>query len=77
MSLLLHAYLLERYGVRMTVRDMARELEIAENTIFNKIAAGNFPVATSIDMGKRVCDVRDFAAYLDTVRPRENHANQS
>lgn len=69
MSLLLHAYLLERYGPRMTVKDMAKELEIAENTVYNRVAAGDFPVVTYMDMGKRVCDVRDFIAYLDKVRP--------
>lgn len=68
MSLLHEAIIAEKYGLRLTVEQMAEALNLARNTIYNQIAAGTFKVRTYVDGGKRYCDYRDLAAYLDQVR---------
>ena len=68
MSLLHEAIIAEKYGLRLTVEQMADALNLARNTIYNQIAAGTFKVPTYVDGGKRFCDYRDLASYLDRVR---------
>lgn len=70
MSLLTQAYLLEKYGPRLTVAQLAEVVGSAEQTIYNKCAKGTFPVLTYVDGGKRFADYRDVAKYLDDCRER-------
>jgi hypothetical protein len=68
MSLLHEAIIAEKYGLRLTVDQMADALGLARNTIYNQIAQGTFRVRTYVDGGKRFADYRDLAKYLDEVR---------
>ena len=68
MSLMHEAIIAEKWGLRLTVDQMAETLGIARNTIYNQIAAGKFKVPTYVDGGKRYADYRDLAAYLDQHR---------
>lgn len=68
MSLLHEAIVAEKFGLRLTVEQMAQALGLAKNTIYNQIAQGVFKVPTYVDGGKRFCDYRDLARYLDEVR---------
>lgn len=68
MSLLHEAIVAEKYGLRLTVDQIADALGLARNTIYNQIAQGTFKVKTYVDGGKRYADYRDLAAYLDEVR---------
>ena len=68
MSLLHEAIITEKYGLRLTVDQMADALGLARNTIYNQIAQGTFRVKTYVDGGKRFADYRDLAKYLDEVR---------
>lgn len=68
MSLLTQAYLLEKYGVLLTVDDLAEETGNAVSTIYNKIAAKTFPIPTRLEEGKRVAHYQDAAAYFDSLR---------
>ncbi len=68
MSLLHEAIIAEKYGLRLTVDQMADALGLARNTIYNQIAQGTFRVKTYVDGGKRFADYRDLAKYLDEVR---------
>ena len=70
MSLLHEAIIAERYGLRLTVEQLADALNLATNTVRNQIANGTFKVPTYVDGGKRWTDYRDLAAYLDSVRSR-------
>jgi transcriptional antiterminator len=70
MSLLHEAIIAEKYGLRLTVDQIADALGLARNTIYNQIAQGNFRVKTYVDGGKRYADYRDLAAYLDEVSGR-------
>lgn len=67
MSLLTQAYLLEKYGPRLTMDQLAEVLGIAVNTIYNQASAGTFKVPTYLD-GRRYADYRDVAQHLDDCR---------
>ena len=69
MSLLHEAIVAEKYGLRLTVDKLGEALCLAPQTIYNKIAKGEFMVPTYVDGGKRYSDYRDVAAYLDSCRP--------
>lgn len=68
MSLLHEAIIAEKYGLRLSVDQIADALGLARNTIYNQIAQGTFRVKTYVDGGKRYADYRDLAAYLDEAR---------
>jgi len=70
MNFLLFAYLLEKHGPRLTMDQLAAELGLARNTVYNQVAAGSFPVATYVEGGKRWADARDVSSYLDACRAR-------
>ena len=69
-SLLTQAYLLESYGPRLTVEQLASVLHMARNTVYNQVASGTFAVSTYVDGNKRFADYRDVATYLDHCRER-------
>lgn len=68
MSLMIQAYLLEKYGPRLDAKDMADLLEVEPKTIYNKISANTLGIKTYSDGGKTWADIRDVAAYLDSLR---------
>ncbi len=70
MSLLTQAYLLEKYGPRLTIEQLAEELDMTKGTIYNQVSAGTFPIPTYVDGNKRFSDMRDVAKYLDDCRER-------
>ena len=70
MSLLTHAYLLETYGLRLGVKELAKVIGCAPATVHNQVSAGTFPVKTYVDQNKRWADYRDVAEYMDSVRER-------
>lgn len=70
MSLLTQAYLLERYGPRLTVEQLAEALQIGKSTIHNRIGKETFEIPTYLDCNTRFADVRDVATYLDACRER-------
>jgi hypothetical protein len=70
MSLMLTAYLLERYGPRLGTDELAQVLGIAPRTLENKLYRGEVPLPTYKDQGKVWADCRDVAEYLDECRKR-------
>lgn len=68
MSLLHEVLVAEKYGLRLTVEQLADALGLARNTIYNQLAKGTFGIKTYLDGGKRFADYRDLAAYLDQQR---------
>jgi len=68
MSFLSQAYLLERYGPRLNMQDLAKVLGIAHGTLRNRQSAGTLKVPTYVDGGTRFADYRDVAEYLDSCR---------
>lgn len=68
MSLLTQAYLLEHYGPRLNLDQLAAVLGISKNTIYNQVSAQTFPVPTYVDGNKRFADYRDVSTYIDKCR---------
>jgi hypothetical protein len=68
-SLLQQAYLLEKYGLRLGVPQLAEVLGVKEQTVYHGISNGTLGIVTYVDGKKRWADVRDVAAYFDAVRP--------
>ena len=62
MSLLTQAYLLERYGPRLSLDDLVETLDVAKNTIYNQRAQKAFPVKTYIEGNKVYADYDDCVA---------------
>lgn len=70
MSLLTTAYLLERYGPRLGMSEIAEVLGMSTGTLHNRIYRGQIELLTYMDGGKRYADARDLASYLDAMRAR-------
>lgn len=70
MSLMLTAYLMERYGPRLGTDELAEVLGISPRTLGNKIYRGEVPLPVYKDQGKTWADCRDVAEYLDACRAK-------
>jgi hypothetical protein len=70
MSLMLQAYLLERYGPRLGTDQLAEVLGISVKTLGNKLYRDEVPIVTYKDQGKVWADCRDVAEYLDACRAK-------
>lgn len=68
MSLITQAFIVEHYGLRLTVEQLAEVLSLAKPTIYNQLSAGTFPIKTYLDGGKRYADYRDVAEHLEACR---------
>lgn len=60
--------MIEKYGPRMNMTQLAAMMEIAETTLYNQISAGTCPIPTYREGKARFADVRDVAKYLDDAR---------
>lgn len=70
MSLMLQAYLLEKYGPRLGTEELAEVLGMSPRTLGNKLYRNEVPVPTYKDSGKVWADCRDVAEYLDACRAK-------
>ena len=69
-SLMTQAIIADKFGLRLTMDQLATVLGMARNTIYNQIVAGTFPVPTYLEGKTRWADYRDVAAYFDACRAR-------
>lgn len=67
MSLVTQAFIVERYGLRLSVEQLAEALGITKQAVYNQVSAGTLPVKTYVDGGKRWCDYRELARHLDEM----------
>jgi predicted DNA-binding transcriptional regulator AlpA len=67
MKLLTQAYILENYGVRLTMPQLARLLEMSEGTIRNQVSAETFPIPTYKEGASRYAAYDAVADYLDKM----------
>ena len=70
MSLVTQMIVVERYGARLNVEQLAHLLGLTKVAIYNQISAEKFPIPIYKDAGKTFADYRDVAAYLDDCRER-------
>ncbi|MBK7236371.1 MAG: hypothetical protein IPI02_12365 [Sterolibacteriaceae bacterium] len=57
----------ERYGLRLSVKELAELTKLTEGTVRNQISAQTFPIPTYNEGGKRWAAYQDVAAYLDQM----------
>ncbi|QBQ98193.1 hypothetical protein [Paraburkholderia pallida] len=67
MNLLTRAYILEKFGVRLSVPQLAQLLSMAEGTVRNQISAEIFPIATYKEGSARFAPYEAVAEYLDSM----------
>lgn len=68
MSLMIQAYLLEKYGPRLNMEQLAELLGIKPGTLYNQVSGGTCSVRTYVDGGRRWADIRDVAEAFDRMR---------
>lgn len=68
MSLVTQAFIVERYGLRLSIEQLAAVLGITKGALYNQISAGTCPVKTYLDGGKRWADYVHVAEHLDACR---------
>lgn len=68
MSLLTQAYLLDKYGPRLDIGQLAEVLGVTKPSLYNQISLGTCPVKTYMHGGKRWADYRDVAQSFDELR---------
>jgi hypothetical protein len=68
MSLITQAFVVERYGMRLNMEQLAEVLGIAKASLYNQLSAGTCPVKTYLDGGKRYADYQHVAEHLDACR---------
>jgi predicted DNA-binding transcriptional regulator AlpA len=62
------AIIVDKYGLRLTIEQLADAMQIAKSTIYNQVAKGTFPIPTYVEGGKRYAAYQDVAEYLDGCR---------
>lgn len=67
-SLVTQMFVVEKYGLRLDVSQLAQVLGITPGTVLNRISANTFDIPTYIDNGKRYADYRDVAEHFDRIR---------
>lgn len=67
---LLQAMLLERFGPRLTMAQLAGVLGVTSQSLYNMVSENRAPVRTYTDVGRRWADVRDVARHLEECRSR-------
>ncbi|RKE24373.1 hypothetical protein B0G76_8258 [Paraburkholderia sp. BL23I1N1] len=67
MTLLTRAFILERYGVRLTMGQLAALLAMSEGTIRNQVSAETFPIPTYKEGAARYASYDAVAEYLDKM----------
>lgn len=68
MSLLAQMVLADKYGMRLDMEQLAKELDMRKGTLMNKVSDKTLGIKTYMDGGKRWADVRDVAAHYDRKR---------
>ena len=71
MSLSTQFWLLETYGPRLTMDELAKVLKRERQTIYNQISANTFEIATYKLRGERFADYRDVAKHFDDSRAEQ------
>lgn len=67
MTLLTRAALLDKYGFRLTVEQIADVLGLSTGHVANLISRGRFPVRTYRDGGRRFASYEAVAEYLEKL----------
>jgi predicted DNA-binding transcriptional regulator AlpA len=66
MSLVTQMIVAEKFGIRLSMEQLADALGITKASVYNQTSAGTCPVPTYLDGGRRWADYRDVSDHLDT-----------
>jgi hypothetical protein len=55
----------DRYGIRLTIEQLAQLLDITPHTVYNLVALGEFPIPTYKEGKRRFASYDAVADYLD------------
>jgi hypothetical protein len=72
-----HANLLSRYGLRMSLDELAELKRIDRRTALNQIYAGRFGIPVYKEGAEWWADTRSVAAYLDDKRAEAERSSQT
>ena len=75
MSILAQMVLIEKYGIRMDLEELASILDTTASNLRRRISEGTLTIPTYVDGGKRWADVRDVAEHFDAMRASARSAN--
>jgi len=67
MSAAMQCLVADRYGLRLTIEQLAEMLGEDKAALYGQISAGTCPVKTYVDGGKRFADYRDAATYAEAM----------
>lgn len=59
------AMIVDRYGLRLSIDQVAEILSISPSSIYNMLTLGTFPIRTYKDGGRRFASYEAVADYLD------------
>lgn len=65
MTLMTRAALLDRFGFRLSMEQVAKVLGVHPATVYNQISLGEFPIRTYKEGSRRFASYEAVAEYLD------------
>ena len=71
---LTRAYILEKYGVRLDMDQLASLLRISKHTLYKQKSDGNLGFAMYTENGRCFADYEEIAKYLDKKSEEARHA---
>lgn len=67
MSLFRWAFVVEAYGIRLDMEQLAKALGITKPALYNQISAGTCAVKTYLDGGRRWADAKHVADHFEEM----------
>jgi excisionase family DNA binding protein len=66
-GLMTRAAILDRYGFRLTMEQVAEVLKLSVGTVYNLASSGELRIATYKDSNRRFASYQAVADYLDLI----------
>lgn len=73
-SLVTQMIVAEKYGLRLSMDELAQVLKLTKVALYNQISAERCPIVTYTEAGKRWADYRAVADYIDACATRAERA---
>jgi excisionase family DNA binding protein len=67
MTLMTRAAIIDKYGLRLTMEQVAEVLGVHPGTVYNQIASGTLKIGTYKEGGRRYASYAAVADYLDNM----------
>lgn len=70
MTLMTRAAIIDRYGMRLSMEQLAQVLGVHVQTVYNQLATGELPIRTYKEGARRWASYEAVAEYLDEMDER-------